>query len=39
MYKRVKKSQIHIFDGTVYYLIKINGNIVNSEAFKQIFPI
>lgn len=39
MYKRVKKSHIQIFDGVVYYLIKINGNAVISNAFIQIFPI
>ena len=39
MYKRVKKSHIQIFDGTGYYLIKINGNAVISNSFKQIFPI
>lgn len=39
MYKRVKKNHIQIFDGIVYYWIKINGNAVISNAFIQIFPI
>lgn len=37
--KESKKNHIQIFDGVVYYLIKINGNAVISNAFIQIFPI
>ena len=35
----IKKNHIHIFDETVYNLIKINGNGIISDAFKQIFSI
>ena len=36
--KKKKKGHIQIFDGTVFYLIKINGNAVISESFEQIIP-
>lgn len=39
MYKRVKKSHILIFDETVYYLIKINGNEVISYGLTKVSAI